>query len=205
MSKGVSGADLLQHVHDDAGRPCGSILWESKHTKTWSDAWIAKLKDDRLAAKAQLAVIVSTTMPKDIPSFDCRSDVWVASLTVAIPLAGALRLTLIETAFAKRAMEGRQDKVALVYDYLAGPEFKGRITTIVESFTSMRDDLEGEKRAVTRLWAKREKQIERVIVSTAGLYGDVGGIIGNSLPAIENLEFQTDVARPIRAIETVAQ
>jgi len=191
VAKGVQGADVLQRVRDEAGHQCGTIIWESKRTKAWSDGWLAKIKDDKLAAKARIAVIVSVTMPKGVPSFECREDVWISPPQLAIPLAGALRCTLIETAAAQRTMDGRHEKEELVYDYLSGPEFKGRVQAIVDSFKDMREDLDLEKRAFQKLWAKREKQIERVITNTAGLYGDVGGIIGKSLPAIAQLDLPT--------------
>jgi hypothetical protein len=185
---GVSGGDLLQLVHDEARHPCGAIIWECKRTKTWNDGWLLKLKDDKLAAKAQLAVLVSMTMPKDVASFECREGVWVAPPALAVPLAAALRISLIETASAKRAIDGRHDKMEVVYDYLSGPEFKGRVEAIVEAFSAMAKDLEAEKIAIQKLWAKRAKQLERVLTNTAGLYGDLSGIFGNTLPAIDRLE-----------------
>ena len=203
VGKGVQGGDIIQHVRDETAHGCGIILWESKRTKAWSDGWIGKLKDDKLAAKAQLAVIVSVAMPKDVPSFECRDDVWITPPNLAVALGAALRLSLIETAAAKRAIEGRQDKMAVVYDYLSGPEFKGRVTAIVEAFTSMRDDLISEKTAMLKIWAKREKQIERVIGNTAGMYGDLHGIIGKSLPTIETLELASIVGdgKPVARLE----
>lgn len=188
VPKGTHGGDLLHEVRDEFGHRCGTIIWESKWRKTWSDGWLDKLKDDKIAAKAQIAVLVSTTMPKDVASFECRENVWIAPPALAIALAAALRSTLIDTAAARRAAEGRQDKMEVVYDYLAGPEFKSRVTAIFESFTQMRDDLESEKSAMRRIWAKREKQIERVLTNTVGMHGDLEGIIGQSLPRIESME-----------------
>lgn len=189
VAKGTHGGDILQRVRGDLGNDCGTIIWESKRTKAWSDGWLQKLKDDKLAAKAQLAVIVTAVMPKDVASFECREGVWVTPPGLAVALAAALRLSMIETAAARRAIEGRHDKMEVVYDYLSGPEFKGRVNAIVESFTSMREDLETEKKAVQKLWAKREKQIERVLGNTAAMHGDLAGIIGSALPTIELLEF----------------
>lgn len=188
VPKGAHGGDLLHHVHDEMGRTCGTIIWESKRTKAWSDGWLDKLKDDQRRAKAQLAIIVSTVLPKDVPHFECRQNVWVAPPVLAVPLAAALRLSLIEASTARRAIEGRQDKMSVVYDYLAGPEFKARITAIVEAFSAMRADLEREKRAMQKLWSAREKQIDRVVLNTAGMHGDLQGIIGHTLPAIDMLE-----------------
>jgi hypothetical protein len=188
VPKGAHGGDILQHVKNEMGQTCGSIIWECKRTKTWSDGWIGKLKDDMLAAKAQIGVIVSSAMPKELASFECREGIWVTTPALALPLAAALRLTLIEVAAARRSVEGMQGKMELVYEYISGPQFKARVMAIVEGFSAMREDLEAEKKAVLRLWAKREKQIERVLTNTIGMHGDVAGIIGKSLPAIEHLE-----------------
>lgn len=188
VPKGIHGGDVLQHVRCESGQPCGTIIWESKRTKSWSDGWLAKLKDDKLQAKAQLAVLVSSAMPRDVPTFECRENVWITPPIFSVPLAAALRITLIETAAAKRAIDGRQDKMSVMYDYVAGPQFKGRISAIVDAFVNMRNDLEQEKRAMNRSWAKREKQIERVLVNASGLHGDLAGIIGKSLPEIETLQ-----------------
>ena len=78
--------------------------------------------------------------------------------------------------------------MAAVYDYLAGSEFKQRVTAIFESFTAMRKDLESEKRALQKIWAAREKQIDRVLANTVGLHGDLQGIIGYTLPCIDGME-----------------
>jgi hypothetical protein len=188
VGKGIHGGDIIQQVLNDAGRHCGTIIWESKRTKAWSDGWIDKLKEDRLAAKAQIAVIVSTVMPKGVVSFECREDVWIVPPALAVPLASALRTTLIETAAARRAVENRHEKMEVMYAYLVGPEFKGRVTAIVDAFTTMRDDLEIEKRSIQKLWAKREKLIDRVLGNTSAMHGEMIGIMGTSLPGIDRLE-----------------
>jgi hypothetical protein len=194
VPKGIHGGDLLHKVRDEFGRECGTIIWEMKRTKAWQDSWLTKLKDDKLAAKAQISVLVSVTMPKDVAQFECRENVWIAPPAVAVALAGALRMMLSETASARRAAENRHDKMAAVYDYLAGSEFKGRVTAIFESFTAMRKELDGERRAMQRIWAAREKQIDRVLANTVGLHGDLQGIIGASLPAISGMDLEA-VAR----------
>lgn len=196
VRKGQLGADVLHVVRDERAMNCGTMIWESKRTKNWSDGWIQKLKDDKLAAKAQIAVLVSSALPKDMPTFDCRDGVWVVPPVLAMCVATALRRILIDTAGAKRSVEGRHDKMAAVYDYLAGPEFKGRVTAIVESFTAMKADLESEKKAMLRIWAKREKQIERMMTNTVGLHGELQGIIGSSLLALDALELGAIAALP---------
>ena len=187
VPKGVHGGDVTHTVRDVSGAVCGIILWESKRTKNWSDGWLPKLRDDQRAAKAQVAILVSLELPKDVTTFRHIDGIWVTSVPCAISLASALRTGLLEVAAAKRALDGRTDKMELLYSYLSGPEFRHRVEGIVEAFVTLRDDLEAEKRSTQRMWAKREKQLERATMQTAGMYGDLQGIIGAVLPAIESL------------------
>ncbi|HXG52952.1 MAG TPA: DUF2130 domain-containing protein [candidate division Zixibacteria bacterium] len=190
VPKGEFGGDVLQRVVGPAGQPCGTILWESKRTKNWSDSWLPKLREDQRAAKAEIAVIVSQALPKDVEMFGFVDQVWVAHPKVALPVALTLRQTLIEIACARQASEGQQTKMEMVYRYLTGPRFRQRIQAIVEAFSSMREDLDREKKAITRQWSKREEQIDRVMQATVGMYGDLQGIAGKTLQEIEGLEFQ---------------
>lgn len=188
VPKGIHGGDVTQHVRDTNGETCGAILWESKRTKNWNDGWLPKLRDDQRAAKAQLSVIATTELPSGLATFDCVDGVWVTNRSCVAGLAAALRHGLVEIAAAKRSLDGRQDKMTIMYGYLSGPEFRHRVEGIVESFVTLREDLEKEKRSMQRMWAKREKQLERAVFSTSSLYGDLGAIIGASLPQIEQLE-----------------
>jgi hypothetical protein len=186
VPKGEHGGDVLQQVSNCIGT-CGAILWESKRTKHWSDGWLPKLRDDQRAAKAEIAVIVSRALPKDVDTFALIDNVYVTSPHCVVPLATALRQALIEVAMARQACEGQQTKVEMVYQYLTGSRFRQRIQAIVEAFVAMQEDLNAEKRSAQRQWAKRQTQIERVIDSTAGLYGDLQGIAGKTLQEIEGL------------------
>jgi len=190
VPKGEFGGDVLQRVIGPLGQECGAILWESKRTKNWSDGWLPKLREDQRAAKAEVAIIVSQALPKDIETFGCIDTVWVAHPKVAVPVAMSLRQMLIEVACARQASEGQQSKMEMVYQYLTGPRFRQRIEAIVEAFSSMKKDLDAEKKAITRQWAKREEQIDRVMQATLGMYGDFQGIAGRTLQEIEGLEFQ---------------
>jgi hypothetical protein len=188
VPKGFRGADLIQRVGGAAGGAVGTILWEAKHTKHWSDQWLPKLRDDQRALKAEVAVIVSAVLPSGCTPPTQVEGVWVAGHATAVGLAQALRQGLVQVAAAKRSLVGQQDKMRMLYAYLSGPEFRNRIEGLLEPFRAMRDDLEKEKRAVTRQWAKREKQIERAMTSTAGLWGDLEGIAEGALPALEAFE-----------------
>jgi hypothetical protein len=190
VPKGEFGGDILHRVMGPLGQPCGTILWESKRTKNWSDGWLPKLREDQRAAKAEIAVILSQVLPKDVDTFGLVNEVWIAHPKVALPVAVALRQTLIEIAGARQATEGQQTKMEMVYRYLTGPRFRQRVQAIVEAFSSMREDLDRERKAITKQWAKREEQIDRVMQATVGMYGDLQGIAGKTLQEIEGLEFQ---------------
>jgi hypothetical protein len=190
VPKGEFGGDILHRVIGPLGQQCGTILWESKRTKNWSDGWLPKLREDQRTAKAEIAVILSQVLPKDVETFGLVDQVWVAHPKVALPVAVALRQTLIEIAGARQASEGQQTKMEMVYQYLTGPRFRHRIQAIVEAFSSMREDLDRERKAITKQWSKREEQIDRVMQATVGMYGDLQGIAGKTLQEIEGLEFQ---------------
>ncbi|MFH1868133.1 MAG: DUF2130 domain-containing protein [Candidatus Omnitrophota bacterium] len=192
VSPGVKGGDILQTINTQSGRYCGKILWETKRTKAWSDKWIQKVKDDQRDAKADIAVIVSETLPSGFHHFRQIDGVWVADIPSACSLALALRVVLIKAANERMVQAGKEGKMEIVYNYLTGPEFKNRVEAIVEGFIGMKGDLEREKAATQRQWAKREKNIERVIANTVGLHGDLEGIAGASLPAIKMLKLPSN-------------
>ena len=189
VPKGEHGGDALQRVVGPLGQVCGSILWESKRTKNWSDTWLPKLRDDQRIAKAEIAVIVTQVLPKGVDSFDFVDGVWVVQPKAAIPVALMLRHSLLDLSVARQAAEGQQTKMELLYSYLTGPRFRQRVQALVEAFSGMKEDLDKEKKAITRQWAKREEQIERVMQATVGMYGDMQGIAGKTLQEIEGLEF----------------
>lgn len=191
VGKGKKGADILQKVRNPSGQYCGTIIWESKRTKGWSDGWIDKLKEDQREAKAEIAVLVTTALPKEVNHFAQINGIWVTNFPLAICLAGPLRVSLIQVANAKLSEVGKYEKMEVLYSYLSGPEFRQKIEAMVEAFNLMRRDLDQEKRAMNKIWSKREKQIERVINSISGMYGDMQGIMGASLPEIRSLELKT--------------
>lgn len=190
VPKGEHGGDALHRVMGPLGQACGTILWESKRTKNWSDGWLPKLRDDQRAAKAEVAVIVSQILPKGVEAFESIDGVWVSHPRVALPLAVSLRYALVDIASARSAIEGQQTKTEMVYQYLTGPRFRQRVEAIVEAFSSMQGDLNAERKAITKQWAKREEQIGRVMQATVGMYGDLQGIAGKTMKEIEGLNMQ---------------
>jgi len=185
---GIKGADLIQTVNSSFGNKAGIILWESKNTKAWSNEWIKKLKGDQAIVKADICILVSQALPDDIKDFKYQGGVWICSYKSILSLIKALRLHITQLSQVKQSLIGKDEKMELLYNYLSGSEFKNRIENIVSAFTSMQTDLDTEKRSMERIWKKRGKEIERVIMSTSGMYGDLQGIIGASLPTIKSLE-----------------
>lgn len=204
IATGKLGGDLLQKINARSGSTMAAILWESKRTKAFTDAWLDKLKKDQGLAKADVAILVSPVLPKEIEGFGLVKGVWVCSPQFAVALATTLRTQLIEIARVKRSLEGQDEKMTALYQYLTGAQFKNRVENLVMSFMSMRQDLETERNSFTRIWSKREKQIERMISSTAQLYGDLEGIVGGALPVIQQLELSAHVAPTSRSKPALA-
>jgi hypothetical protein len=194
VRKGMRGADIVHEVRDQALRGCGTIVWETKNTRHWQPGWLDKVKEDQRAIGASLAVIVSTALPDGIVEFGHIDGVWVASLRVWPALAVALREQLIEVAFAHAAADGKHEKMEFLYRYLSGDQFR-RIEAMVEGFTALQSGLNRERTAMERIWKEREKQIERVLTNTAGMYGEVRGIVGSSVPRVPALELDAVAGR----------
>src|SRR6266403_135995 len=187
VAKGVFGGDVIQRVQEDA-KYVGTILWEFKRTKNWTDGWLSKLRGDQRAAKAEIAIIVSYALPETIKTFGMQEGVWVTSPEHAIPLCAVLRHALADVAEARQAGEGQETKMQKLYAYMTGSNFKHRVGAIIEHFGVMLEDLEKERRSVTKGWAKRDAQIHSAIDAAAGMYGDLQGIAGSAvgeLPALD--------------------
>lgn len=186
VPKGVNGADVIQTVKTKTGIECGKIIWESKKTKSWTEGWIQKLKDDQRSVKADIAVIISSVLPDGVKGISLRDGVWVCDVKLATSIATALRQSLEAIAREKAMSVGKNEKVEMLYQYLSGTEFRQRIEAIVETFSAMKLSLDKEKIYFEKSWAEKEKQIQKVIRNTVGIYGDLNGVV--QLPKIESLE-----------------
>ena len=186
VPKGVNGADLIHKVLSRSGRVCGTIVWESKRTKAWSDGWVQKLKDDQRRHTAEIAVFVSETLPKDCSTFMNMQGIWITGSPCAMSLAVVLRMQFLQIASARAAAVGAKQKSEILYEYVVdSTEFRHRVEAIAEAFIGMQTGFQEEKRAAQRQWAKREKQIEQVISNTAGMYGELQALTGlPDLPAL---------------------
>ncbi len=193
VPKGVTGADVIQTVKTKMGVECGKIIWESKKTKSWSEGWVQKLKEDQRSVKADIAVIVSSVLPEGMEGIAQRDGVWVCDIKLAISIATALRQTLELVTREKAMSVGKNEKMEILYSYLTGNEFKQRIEVIVETFSKMKSSIDKERVYFEKSWTEKEKQIQTVIKNTVGIYGDLSGVV--QLQKIESLELpapQTD-------------
>ena len=188
VPKGVKGADVLQVVKNNNGKVCGTIIWESKRTKAWSEPWVLKLKEDQRQLKADIAVIISQVLPDNIRNISLHNGIWVTSFEAFIGLALALRSNLIEVTGVKSSLVGKQDKKEILWNYLTSVDFRQRVEAIYDAYSQMLNDLKKEKDWFTKKWAKQEKNITRVADNILGMHGDLEGIVGKSLPEIKELQ-----------------
>lgn len=188
VAKGQNGGDLIQTVMSSAGAHSGTILWESKRTKNWQNAWLPKLREDQRAVTADIAVLATETLPADVTTFSQVDGIWVTSMQTIVPVAQALRTGLLEVATTRRAGALADTAKDKVFEYLTTPPFRQRMTRIVEAYEELRGDLDKEKKAMTAMWSRREKQLDRVLGGVTGFYGDLQGIAGSSMPTLEKLE-----------------
>lgn len=185
VPKGVRGADILQVVKNEFGRSCGTIIWELKRTKNWSQEWIAKLKDDQRTVKAEIAVLVSNVLPQEIKYFGFYQGVWVCQIDSALSLITVLRHSLISIQAIKNSVAGKEEKKEVLWRYLTSVEFQQRLLAIIEAHQQLQEDIEKEKRFFALKWAKQEKNIRKVIDNLLGVSGDLESIMGKVLPEIK--------------------
>ncbi|HEY4149904.1 MAG TPA: DUF2130 domain-containing protein [Chitinophagaceae bacterium] len=178
VGKGVRGADCIQTVRNNFGLECGKIIYESKRTTSFTPEWIEKLKMDMRGLKADIAVIVTKTMPKDMDCFGIRDGVWICSFSEVKALATVLRDGVIRVFTAAKSHENKGDKMHLLYDYLTSNEFAEQWKAIREGFMSMKLSIQKERDAMEKLWKQREKQLEKVLLNAAHIRGSIEGIAG---------------------------
>ncbi|EJB59928.1 DUF2130 domain-containing protein [Helicobacter pylori] len=192
IKKGQRGGDCIQVVHTREFQNCGKIYYESKRTKEFQKAWVEKLKNDMREIGADVGVIVSEVLPKEMERMGLFDGVWVCSFEEFKGLSAVLREGVIQVSLAKKSQENKGDKVDLLYRYLTSSEFSMQVNAIIEGFEQLRADLESEKRAMARIWKSREKQIDKVFEGTINMYGSIKGIAGNAIGQVKALEFGYD-------------
>jgi hypothetical protein len=181
VGKGVRGADCIQTVRNQFGNEAGRIIYESKRTKDFSNDWIEKLKSDMRTLGADIAVIVTQALPKDMERFGEKDGVYICTFSEVKSVALMLRNAILKVYDAKKGQENKGDKMSMLYDYLIGAEFNEQWKAIREGFMSMRQSIQREREAMEKLWKAREKQLEKVLLNAAAIKGSVEGIAGNDV------------------------
>jgi hypothetical protein len=184
----IKWADLIQTVKNNIWQDAWTIIWESKNTKAWTDSWIPKLKDDKIKINASIAIIVSTVLPKDLKNFWFIDDVMVCLPKYAVWVATMLRDKLLSISKVEKSMEWKDIKMELLYKYLRSEEFWSKVITIVEVFSKLKADIEIERRAMEKIWKRREKELERASLSTTMMYWELEWLMWQALPWAEKLE-----------------
>lgn len=188
VGKGVEGADCIQVVRNSSGKECGRIIYESKRTKTWNNNWLDKLKSDKRNRGADVAILVTQVFPKDMERFGERDGIWLCTFTEVKSVAYLIRNGIINIYEVQKSGENQGDKMQLLYNYLTGKEFRGQVEAIVEGFMAMKNGITRERVQMEKIWKEREKQLEKVLISTSGMYGSVKGIAGASVGDIPLLD-----------------
>ncbi|MDH4128792.1 MAG: DUF2130 domain-containing protein [Spirochaetota bacterium] len=189
VEKGTRGADVKQIVRSPKGYECGVILWETKRTKTWSDSWISKLKDDLRAEKANIPVIISSVLPKEIDNgLGSKDEVWISSFPLAKMLAILLRKNLLDVYRQKAILEYRGEKAEHLYEYITSHKFRQQVEAMVETYHLMKNQINKERVSYEKMWSLREKQVDKLFSSTANIIGNIQGEVGPSAFQIKGLE-----------------
>jgi hypothetical protein len=188
VAKGIKGADCMQIVRSNTAQICGKIIYESKRTKAFTNEWIEKLKRDMRAQQADIAVIVTETLPKDMDSFGFKDGVWICKFSDVKPLSFLLRDSLIKINTALISQENKTDKMQLLYNFLTGNEFKQSMEAIGEGYIALREGIIKEKIQMEKIWKEREKQLDKVLLNTSQFYGSIQGIAGSAISDLKMLE-----------------
>jgi hypothetical protein len=188
IKKGQRGADCIQIVNTHTRPGCGKIYYESKRAERFANDWIEKFKADMRSRGINAGILVTQVMPKDMDRMGIKEGIWICSFNEFKGLSSLMRESVIRISEVTASQENKGDKMVMLYDYLISPEFKAQIEAIVEGFTQMKSDLDREKAAMMKIWATREKQIDKVITNTTTMYGSIKGIGGKAIGTVQALE-----------------
>jgi len=188
IKKGARGGDCIQIVNTRSVQNCGKIYYESKRTKDFQPTWIEKFKADMRVKSVDIGVLVTEAMPSDMDRMGFRNGIWICTYEEFKGLCGVLRESIIQVNNALSSQDNKGDKMHMLYEYLTSNNFHMQVEAIVEGFTAMKNGLEGEKRAMNRIWKEREKQIEKVIINTIDMHASIRGIAGNAIQSVKALE-----------------
>lgn len=187
----IKWADLIQTIRDNFWQKSWVIVWESKNTKSWSEAWVMKLKDDKLKVGWNIAILVTSVLPKDIKHFWLVEDIMVCSPDFAIHVANMLRDKLLSISKVEKSMEWKDAKMEMLYKYLSSEEFSSKMNMMIDVFSNLRSWIDAERRAMEKNWKKREKDLERATFAVSGMYWELESLMWQSLPWSKILELDT--------------
>lgn len=193
VGKGVEGADCMLIVRNNSGVEYGKIIFESKRAKGWNNNWVEKLRNDMRHKQADLAILVSQVYPKNMECFGEKDGIWICNFKEVAGLTAALRNAIIRIAETKKSEENKGEKMQMLYNFLTGTEFRQQVEAIVEGFVAMKESIIRERIQMEKMWKEREKQLEKVLINTSGMYGSIKGIAGSSVSTIPLLEGENDV------------
>ncbi len=188
VPKGITGADIIQIVKGKNGKNVGTIIWETKRTKSWSPSWVEKLKSDQRTLHAEVGVIISEIVPDGIKKFGTIDGIWVCEFDTIIGVAYALRSQLIEIASLRVMQVGQESKKEMLYQYVMSVEFHHRMQALVEAFTDIQQEIEREKRWFAQKWAREDKNLRKFFDNTHGLRGDLQSIMGKSIAELKGMD-----------------
>lgn len=185
---GIKWADLIQTVKNNLGQEAGTLVWESKNTKSWQDAWIMKLKEDNLKVNGNMPILVSTVLPKGLQNFWMVEEVMVCLPEYAVAVASLLRNQLLAISKVEKTHQWKDVKMEMLYRYLSSQEFSSKISMMVDVFSNLKLGIDAERRAMEKNWKKREKDLERATFAVTGMYGELESLMWQALPWAEKLE-----------------
>jgi hypothetical protein len=193
VGKGVEGADCMMIIRSHGGIEYGKIIFESKRAKGWSNSWVEKLKNDMRNKQADLAILVTQVYPRNMDCFGEKDGIWICSFKEVSGLTTVLRNAIIRIAETKKTEENKGEKMQMLYNFLTGLEFRQQMEAIVEGFTELEQSIMKERVQMEKIWKERKKQLDKVLLSTAGMYGSIKGIAGASVKSIPLLEGENGV------------
>ncbi len=191
IKKGVNGADCIQTVRTKTGITAGQIIYESKRTKNWSNSYVKTLRQNNLVSKADLMVIVTKTMPKDVSGKYALIDgVWITTMTNVRDLSLLLRYGLLKTYAVTVTQSNQKEKMSMLYGYLTSESFKATFESILDGFRQLQESHIDEQLKMQLLWKRRAKNLEQVLASTVDFYGSIKSIGGETIGEIPMLEIK---------------
>ncbi len=186
IPKGVEGGDIWQKIKFRSNT-VGSILWETKRTKAWSNSWITKLKDDSAKISASESIIVSQVLPEGAGDFDRKGGIWITTYEHAISICRYVRFLITSIASVKSSASQTDEDWTKIRDYMLSDSFKHRMQAHFDGIKALKEGLDAEKRSTTLRWKKQESQIEKLDFNTLNFYGELKAIVSD-LPEIKGLD-----------------